>query len=134
MELRDFITTTINEIVAAVVLSQRYVTKCNIDAEVAPRDPLIGSATIGRVKAYENGSRAIITEVQFDVAVTTSDEQGIKGGAGIKVVGIDLRIGADAAKTSAASAVTRISFNVPVILPDPMQARFAKLEVPPEAT
>ena len=128
MDLKEFVSNSLNEIISAVVLSQRYCSDQNIHAQVAPTDITTTSATLAHTKVQQvNGVSRIVTDVAFDIAVTASDEQSARGGAGIKVVGIDLRIGVDAEKSATSSAVSRISFTVPIIFPEAEQSKAARL-------
>ena len=62
---------------------------------------------------------AYVQDVKFDVAVTASDEQGAKAGAGIKILGATL--GADGKVNYQNSEVSRVQFSVPVVWPGQTQ-------------
>ena len=56
-----------------------------------------------------------ITAVNFDVAITVSDDVGKKGG--IAVVGGFISVGAQGESKNTNQSVSRITFTVPVLLP-----------------
>jgi len=74
-----------------------------------------------------NGERiSVETDVNFDVAVSASEEAvtnkggGVQAGASIKVLAADISIGAEGKKEASSKAhdshVSRISFTIPMIL------------------
>jgi hypothetical protein len=54
-------------------------------------------------------------DISFDIAITTSDSKGIKGGMGIFVA--DAGIGYKASKGKSGSEVSRIKFEIPIVFP-----------------
>lgn len=56
-----------------------------------------------------------VQEVKFDIAVTVSDKSSVSAGGGIRVVGV--RLGADGAKVTENSHISRIQFSIPVVPP-----------------
>lgn len=54
-------------------------------------------------------------DVEFDIAVTVSDEVSGKANAGIKVLSVG--IGGEGAKAAKESTVSRVKFTVPIIPP-----------------
>jgi hypothetical protein len=61
------------------------------------------------------GSSCYLADVEFDVAVTTTDNAERKGGAGIFIAGFG--IGGSGKTEASTSTVSRIKFKVPVGLP-----------------
>jgi hypothetical protein len=57
-----------------------------------------------------------ITNIEFDIAVTTTDKTGASGKAGIKILSI-AEAGGGFEKGSERVAANRIKFSVPIILP-----------------
>ena len=53
--------------------------------------------------------------IEFDIALTTTEDQNIKGGLGIFVTGIGL--GYQGETKTMGSEISRIKFSIPVILP-----------------
>jgi hypothetical protein len=92
MELQEFVQRTIEQIIAGIKASHQVVT--------------------------ENGGRIdtnSFQKIEFDVAVTTSEDKEKKGGAGILVWGIGL--GAQAKVETNNSCVSRVQFTVPFAVP-----------------
>jgi hypothetical protein len=63
----------------------------------------------------ENDFGGVIKPVHFDIAVTITDENNKEGSGGLQVFGIGLA--GKAATSSSASTVSRIQFEVPLVLP-----------------
>jgi hypothetical protein len=95
----------------------------------ASHDPAFGklvapSAVDGNVRGLE-GSGVFVslagagTVVKFDVAVTAETSDALKGGGAVKVAVLQLSasVGAGAETGSKDTAVTRIQFAVPILLP-----------------
>jgi len=98
MKLEDFISETLNQIVAGVKTAQEH-TK-GTGAKINPSH--------GRPSTNPQ-------PVDFDVAVTTTEGTNKKGGLGVFVYGIG--IGAQGAKDISNQSISRIRFQVPVQLP-----------------
>jgi len=96
MELEEFITESLKQIMTGVTKAQE--------------DP----ANTGIINAIKPGGGlyAPVKEIEFDVAVTVSQEQGTKGGIGIFVG--DVGVGAKGQSQSSNTSVSRIKFSVPV--------------------
>ena len=96
MELKDFIKQVIQEVTDAVTESQREITNGSI---VAPYTLAKGENTI-----VYNDKRLLVSDIHFDVCVSTEEHSELNGG--IKVI---------AAGTSCKESTThRISFSVKV--------------------
>jgi hypothetical protein len=103
MELRDFVKTTLVEIMGAVFDAQvEWNQKCG--------KGVINPVWDGTERLFEH-----VQEVDFDVAVTASSGSTGKAGAGIKVFSVD--VGASGEKKVEASSVSRIRFKVPIVPP-----------------
>ena len=107
MKLETFIAETLKQIVAGVKSAQK-------DAEehgAMINPPIRGEKLLRPL----NNSATIVQQVEFDVALTTSEGTTTSGGLGIFVgyVGIGARGESDAASAS----TSRIKFSVPVSLP-----------------
>jgi hypothetical protein len=66
---------------------------------------LVANATMGRLAQI----------VDFDIAITATEESSVEGGARLKVVGIG--IGAEGTTGTSSGSVSHIRFSVPVCLP-----------------
>lgn len=91
MELKDFVSETLTQVAAGVKAAH---------SEIQPTGASI-------VPGFES--------VEFDIAVTVSENTGHKAKAGISVFSVGA--GAERAKESAASTVNRIKFAVKLYLP-----------------
>ncbi len=99
MELREFVTTTLKQIIDGIQDAQEYVEKSGSTAEIVNQFP------IDRCK----------TKIEFDVAVTAESSTTAEGKAGISVFSIGATTGGQMERLS--STVSRIRFPVPVDLP-----------------
>lgn len=99
MELQNFITETLKQIVEGVQGAQKYIATKQINATIQPK------------KSQEK-----IETVEFDVAVTSieSNQSGISGG--IKVASI-FNIGGEGKNLSSEQNISRIKFKVQIELP-----------------
>ena len=100
MKLQDFVSETLKEIIAGVKDVKSFASSQG--AEVNP--------SIGSRKNF-----SLIKDVEFDVAVTSTEESESKKGAGILVAGFG--IGIKGKSDLLSSTVSRIKFSIPVILP-----------------
>ncbi len=103
MELREFINTTLVEIVGGI-----------LDAREAVGDLDAGAGVATDFTANESRSR--IRVVSFDVALTSNDTEEKKKGIGVFLGGIGL--GGKAETQASTRSHTRVSFSVPIVLAD----------------
>ena len=75
----------------------------------------MSGAIIPNPEGRENTDSALVQEVEFDIAVTVSDEEKAGVNAGIKVVG--LSAGGEDSAISKTSKISRIRFTIPIIPP-----------------
>jgi hypothetical protein len=114
VELKEFVERSLKDVLKAVHDAGE---DPQIGKQVAPWG--IGGAkfpeTSGAVPVH-NGS---LTFVKFDIAVTAESADTTKGGGGFKVavLSIGVSAGGEAASIEKNTAVTRIQFAVPVLLP-----------------
>jgi hypothetical protein len=105
MKLEKFITETINQIISGISKTHEQAKK--------------HGATINPRLASSEGSRIVprspIHTVEFDVAVTTKEGKGTKGGFGVFVGPIGA--GSQGKSESSNSSVSRIKFSIPVVFP-----------------
>jgi hypothetical protein len=110
MNLQEFISETIRQIIDGVVSSQEHAQKCG--AYVNPTMAAgVGAFAINKDKDWVPEPRTI----EFDVAVTTSNSQGIQGGMGIFVA--DVGVGYKAKQGIVGSEISHVKFSIPVVLP-----------------
>jgi hypothetical protein len=116
MDLKDFVAGSLTQIIQGIQAAQ-----ADTDGTGAWIIPA------GSVLARREGSTVVRTaqgegylhDVHFDVAITVSDEQAAKAGAGIKVFGA--KLGAEGNVTYQNAAVSRVQFTVPVVWPGQTQ-------------
>lgn len=115
MELQKFVSKTLREVMAGVRDAQEYAT--TIGAEV---NPAVGEAKVEDNPSYVGvrvGRTGFVPvkQIEFDIAVTSSDSAEQRVGAGIFVV----NFGAGVKSTSNASdsSISRVRFGVPVAFP-----------------
>lgn len=113
MELKDFVSETIRQIVAGTVAAQVHAEEHG--ASVSPADMRYKGTTGGDQLLWNQQDGTPIQKVDFDVAVTTTEGTQTKGGIGIFVgpVGLGTQGQSDATNQS----VSRIRFWVPLQLP-----------------
>lgn len=114
MELDLFITETLNAVVKGVKNSQEFAHENG-----ARINPHIGKWDINKSKTTfygrEDGARAIST-IEFDIAISSSNEQenGLKGGINV----LSLNLGGNVSDKDAKGTVSRIKFSIDVVLPN----------------
>ncbi|WP_226704559.1 hypothetical protein [Microbulbifer elongatus] len=110
MKLDDFVSETLKQIIKGVVAAQKYGN--TQDAKVNPITARFNSNTEGHAFCQETG--VPLQKVEFNVAVTVTEEQSSMSDGGS--VG---SISVSPANTNASqnSSVSRIQFEVPVLLP-----------------
>jgi hypothetical protein len=113
MELKEFVTAVLTEIIVGVKAAQR-------DAEHAREgevNPLLSTQQGELQKQGRLVTRwgQLVQSVRFDVAVTAEEGKGTKGGIGIFMGGVGL--GSQGESKASQASVSRIQFEVPVSLP-----------------
>ena len=116
MDVEEFISEALRQIIAGVQKAQAGDSGDNVNAATAGTSVPFGGNII------HTGASGIYTRVDFDIAV--SGETNAKAGANLKVFGVGVEGGGDSKHGTA----NRISFSVPVRLPDgdPTRAAAAK--------
>ena len=108
MELREFVRSTLLEIVAGVSDAQEALIE---DGSTA----VINAGATSNLKQHHEGGRRTLEMVQFDVALTVTEttDKGIGGRLSIAAASIGTQRGASIEN----SEVSRVRFQVPVVLP-----------------
>ncbi len=111
MKLKDFISETLKEIIDGVSDAQKYYSEKG--GLINPVLDFTGADKA--VVYYARDTQQIPQFIDFDVAITASEESGTKGGIGVWVgpVGAGIKGKSDTSNTS----TNRIKFSIPVILP-----------------
>jgi hypothetical protein len=107
MELKEFISGTLIEIVEAVHVANENLKDKN--AVISP------SIRHGDGTPNDFGASPYVERVEFDVAVTASDQKTAGIGVGIRVLGA--KLGGDGKTVEESQSVSRIKFSIPLMLP-----------------
>ncbi len=112
MELREFITESLTEIIAGIQDAQ--------DAEqtgafIVPSGVGIGDS-FPENRGVRHRARLLTTVVQFDIAVTAEANQTRTGKAGLKIAIVEG--GVQGQTGSRSTEASRIQFSVPLLLPE----------------
>lgn len=114
MELKDFISQTLTQIINGVKVAQEEAKK--LGAKVNPTLTYLemDKYRTPMVTPTSNATSPVFL-VDFDVAITATEGEGIKGGGGLNVAAI--RIGAQGESSSSNMQQSRVKFMVPITLP-----------------
>jgi hypothetical protein len=110
MQLKDFVSNTLNEIVEGIVAAQEFGRERG--ALVNPKG-LTGLKT--SVTYWDSATGTAPEQVEFDVAITAGEGKGTKGGIGVFVGSFAL--GSQGESESSKSSVSRVKFSIPVHFP-----------------
>lgn len=113
MELKQFITQTLNDIIDGIADSQKHASE-----RQAVINPHFESSVARCFYVQDDNSSYDAFEVQnieFDIAVTVSNED--KSKAGIGVLSAVLNVGAQGEENQSSNEVSRVKFTVPVVFP-----------------
>jgi len=111
MELKDFVAQTLTQIIEGVRQSQANASAHG--ALVNPHlNPMSGKSSD---HGFLNCPEGFAQVVKFDVALTVTEGTGTKAGIGVFAGPVSL--GSSGQSNSSNSSISRVQFNVPVILP-----------------
>jgi len=111
MKLEEFVSETISQIISGIQKTHDHAKENG--ATVNPRlEHKKRTLSTGKVTVTQ---KSPIHDIDFDVAVTTTEGKGTKGGIGVFVG--PLGMGSQGQSESANSSVSRIKFSVPVAFP-----------------
>lgn len=108
MELKDFIKTTLEQIVEGATLAQ---------ISIKNKGGIVNPSNMSFQKdgAWNNYNHAMPQEVVFDVGLTSTDKSGSSEGIGVFLGSISLGKKNDIGTEQV--AVTKVKFTVPLVLP-----------------
>ena len=109
MELKEFIKTAITDITDAISELQNEI---GSDAIVSP--PMPSPITLKTLK--QNGRNRLISDIDFDVAITVGSVDSMEGNAGAGVLQV-FSAKVNAGNESRTENVSRLTFSIPVIYP-----------------
>ncbi len=118
MNLEDFVDTSLRQIIAGVKKAQkatRLPGKHPSEADVINPVVMYGADPAPKGKYFATVDRNLVHFVDFDVAVTTDSTSEVKGGLSLRVAGIGF--GGGGGVSDKDSVVSRIKFQVPILLP-----------------
>lgn len=110
MKLDDFVSETLKQIIRGVVAAQEFGNSQN--AKINPATARFHSSTEGL--SYCGDTGVPLQHVEFDVAVTVTEENIATDGGG--TVG-SISVSPNSSSTSQNSSISRIKFEVPILLP-----------------
>lgn len=109
MELSTFVSETLKQVITGIKDAQAVAA-----GNGAKINPALDSS-FGPETPWDRDSGTHIRDIAFDVAVTTTEGTATKGGAGVFVGAVGL--GAQGQSTAQNTAVSRIQFTVPILMP-----------------
>ena len=112
MNLKEFVSVTIGQIIDAV--QEIKAEKGNSRVNPKPRGGTLHS-NLHQMGFIVSSANELIQQVEFDVALTVTEEKENKGGIGIFVAGVG--IGGQRQSENSNSSVSRVKFKVPIALP-----------------
>jgi hypothetical protein len=121
MNLKDFVAGSLTQIIEGIRKAQEEAAETG--AWISPAGSSIPRGTSITVINTPAGD-SYLQQVQFDVAVTVSDEQSAGAGGGLRVFGA--KIGAEGEVNYKNAAVSRVQFTVPVVWPGQTQPELEK--------
>lgn len=116
MKLSEFVSETLNEIMNGVVQSQEHANE--LGGRINPSNINWSSTKNAHfVAEHKSGldTAPLITSINFDIAVTSGEDESAKGGIGIFAAAIGA--GVQGQVTGRSENTNRVSFQVLVLLP-----------------
>ena len=115
MELKEFVSSTLMQIADGVKMAQDSYK--SLGGEVNPKgfQQVNGDIPYGKKDISAKGEAYLLSNVQFEVALTSDSSSNNSGGIGVLFGAIS--IGGKSGEGERQVAVTKIKFNVPVKLP-----------------
>ena len=111
MNIEDFVSTSLTQIIAGVKKAQ--LNEANEGAQISPANlNVVGGGSL----IYETESALVAQEVEFDIAVTATEDSKTGGGGEVAVLGV-VNVGAKAQSGKSNESVSRLKFKVALILP-----------------
>lgn len=111
INLEDFIAEVLKQSISGVKKAQQYA-KENGASINSDRMYRMHKSAGDSFESADSGQPPIVEEIEFDIAVTASQQGNLKGGMGLFVPAAG--IGYQAEKNTGNSTVSRIKFKVPV--------------------
>jgi hypothetical protein len=116
MDVKDFISESLKQIIAGIKTAQEDVSK---DGGIVSPDISIRQGTAEAndwlITYQGNPQGRLVNNIDFDIAVTVTEQTDLQGGLGISVAGF--KIGAGAKNIDGNTTLSRIKFKIPVVYP-----------------
>jgi len=112
MQLRDFITETLVQIVDGVITAQENVKGKN--AYISPGNIISDNKLLKAT--FTRGRSPIVQNIEFDVAITATESDETKGGVG--VVAAIVNAGVQHTVDTKSGSISHIKFSIPIVLPE----------------
>ena len=112
MELKDFVSETLKQVMEGVKTAQNSVKEHG--GEINPKG-IYSTSSSSHPQLYTT-SEKLVQLIDFDIAVTTIEEDKAKGGTGIFVGAFGVGVQGESGNQN--SAINRIQFKVPIVLPN----------------
>ena len=109
MDLKEFTKQTLVQIVEGIQEANNSFASCG--AKVMNESP----ANPVRYVRDANGNNINVIEVDFDVAITTTESDGVNGSVGLKVVPL-INIGGGTESKTENQTISRIKYTLPLVL------------------
>src|SRR5664279_23453 len=109
MELKDFVSETIKQIIDGVSTAQEHA--ASKGARVSPNVDYHS----GKVAIIDSISQQPVQNIDFDVAVTASNEAKTQGG--VAVFGAAFGLASKGQSERSNEVINRIRFSIPIVLP-----------------
>jgi hypothetical protein len=109
MDLKEFVSATLTQIVEGVIEAQNKVPGNVVNARMPGRDG------IEKLGFSHTGDYRGVQVVKFDVALTTAEGTETKGKAGVFIAPFSL--GSQGQSNASSASVSRVQFGVPLALP-----------------
>lgn len=111
VELKDFISTTLTQLIDGIMNAQEYAK--DKGAIVNPEDGF--QSDLNKLSRLFGSDHRLVHIIEFDVAVTVAEDKQFKGGVGIVIP--ELSLGYQRKTDNLRSAVSRVQFSIPIVLP-----------------
>lgn len=105
MNLKEFTTQTLVQIAEGVN---------EVNRQLKPIGGFVPNVKIGNSRRFVSDTQEDIVDVEFDVAITTTESDGKSGGAGIKVVAFN--VGGNVESKSENQTISRVKYTLPLVL------------------
>jgi hypothetical protein len=122
MDLKDFVATTLKDLVEGIVEAQKQVEVHG--AHINPGNLMRNVSDVGENSIWDNRDNNYARVVSFDVALTIEEGTSTNGKVGV-AIGV-FKLGAGGSSDNRQLAVNKVQFSVPILFPAsklPVEAR-----------